>query len=86
MRPRARPERANILLSIDRAIADNNVMDNETNPNRSWWKWATTPPQSYMVYLSALVLVFVLSFYAGALKPKGSTGLGPPPVPMAPRN
>ena len=41
-----------------------------------------------MVYLSALVLVFVLSFYAGTLKPKGSTGLGPPPaqVPSPPRN
>ncbi len=62
-------------------------MDNETNP-KSWWKWATTPPQSYAVYLGALVLVFVLSFYAGTMKPKGSTGLGPPPppVPAAPRN
>ena len=62
-------------------------MDNETNP-RNWWKWATTPPQSYAVYLAALVLVFVLSFYAGTLKPKGSTGLGPPPAaaPAAPRN
>jgi hypothetical protein len=61
-------------------------MDNETN--QSWWKWAITPPQSYAVYLAALVLVFTLSFYAGTLKPKGSTGLGPPPVqtPAAPRN
>jgi hypothetical protein len=68
-------------------MADNTIVDNETNPNRSWWKWATTPPQSYMVYLSALVLVFVLSFYAGTLKPKGSTGLGPPPAttPSVPR-
>jgi hypothetical protein len=40
------------------------------------------------VYLAALVLVFVFSFYAGTLKPKGSTGLGPPPapVPSVPRN
>ena len=77
-----------MLFSIASAIADNNVMDNETNPNRNWWKWVTTPPQSYMVYLAALVLVFVLSFYAGTLKPKGPTGLGPPPaaVPTAPRN
>ena len=60
-------------------------MDNGNNP-QSWWKWATTPPQSYMVYLAALVLVFTLSFYAGTLKPKGSTGLGPPPVQTAPRN
>jgi hypothetical protein len=62
-------------------------MDNETNP-KSWWRWAITPPQSYVVYLVALILVFVLSFYAGTMKPKGSTGLGPPPapVPAAPRN
>jgi hypothetical protein len=59
------------------------MMDNESKP--SWWKWATTPPQSYAVYLAALVLVWVISFYAGTLKPKGSTGLGPPPV-QAPRN
>lgn len=62
-------------------------MDHEGNP-KDWWKWATTPPQSYAVYLAALVLVFVLSFYAGTLKPKNATGLGPPPmsVPPAPRN
>jgi hypothetical protein len=62
-------------------------MDKEDNP-QSWWKWAITPPQSYAVYLAALFLVFVLSFYAGTLKPKGHTGLGPPPapVPTAPRN
>jgi len=57
-------------------------MTNGVDP-KSWWKWATTPPQSYAVYLVALVLVFVLSFYAGTQKP---TGLGPPPaVPTAPR-
>jgi len=63
-------------------------MGNETDPNQSWWKWAITPPQSYLVYLGALVLVFVLSFYAGTLKPKGPTGLGPPPaaVPAAPKS
>jgi len=62
-------------------------MDDETNP-RSWWKWMTTPPQSYAVYLVVLVLVWVISFYAGTLKPKGSTGFGPPPVnvPASPRN
>lgn len=76
-----------MLLSIGDSIAHNGIMDNESN-SRSWWKWAITAPQSYAVYLAALVLVFVFSFYAGTLKPKGSTGLGPPPapVPMAPRN
>jgi hypothetical protein len=76
-----------LLLSIGGAILQNGIMDKETNP-QSWWKWATTPPQSYGIYLVALVLVFVLSFYAGTLKPKAPTGLGPPPapVPSAPRN
>jgi hypothetical protein len=75
-----------LLLSIGGLIAQNGIMDNESN-SQSWWKWAITPPQSYVVYLAALVLVFVFSFYAGTMKPKGSTGLGPPPapVPMAPR-
>ena len=52
------------------------------------WRWVITPPQSYMMYLAALVLVFVLSFYAGTLKPKGPAGLSPlpAPVPAAPRN
>jgi hypothetical protein len=66
-------------------------MENQTDPAasiRSLVQWAITPPQSYAVYLAALVLVYLLSFYAGTLKPKGSTGLGPPPasVPATPRN
>ena len=76
-----------MLLSIGGVIAQNGIMNNESN-SQSWWKWAITPPQSYAVYLAALMLVFVVSFYAGTLKPKGSTGLGPPPapVPTVPRN
>jgi len=65
-------------------------MENETGraPNRSFWRWAITPPQSYLIYLVCLVLIFVGSFYAGTLKPKKPTGLGPPPVaaPSVPRN
>jgi hypothetical protein len=67
-----------LLLFIERAIRQDGIMDNESK--QSWWKWAITPPQSYGVYLGALALVFVLSFYAGMLKPKTPTGLGPPPV------
>ncbi len=43
-------------------------------------RWAITPPQSYGVYLVALMLVFLLSFYAGTLKPKKAPDAGPPPV------
>jgi hypothetical protein len=74
-----------LLLPIGGSIAQNGIMDDQSNP-RSWWKWATTPPQSYAVYLVVLVLVWMISFYAGTLKPKGSTGLGPPPAQVAPRN
>ncbi len=43
-------------------------------------RWATTRPQSYVVYLVCLILVWMLSFYAGSLKPKKAEGLGPPTV------
>ncbi|MGF6433881.1 MULTISPECIES: hypothetical protein [Bradyrhizobium] len=62
-------------------------MDNDAgppNPIRRLMQWAITPPQSYGVYLVGLILVFVLSFYAGTLKPKHS----PAPsvtTPSAPR-
>jgi hypothetical protein len=52
---------------------------------KNWVQWATTPPQSYAVYLVCLFLVAGVSFYVGTLKPKKSVGMGPPPV-SAPRN
>lgn len=63
-------------------------MEIETGPGaaiRSFARWVTTPPQAYAAYFVALVLVAVLSFYVGTLKPKRPTGVGPPPVAM-PRN
>jgi hypothetical protein len=65
-------------------------MENDTGNNtnsaatpKSLVRWAITPPQSYAIYLLALVLVAGLSFYVGSLKPK--TAVGGPPV-SAPRN
>jgi len=57
-------------------------MNNRTPDNavRRLLRWATRPPQAYVVYLIALILVWVLSFYAGTLKPKKAEGIGPPPV------
>jgi hypothetical protein len=63
-------------------------MEKQTGPAaavRAFARWATTPPQSYAVYLVCLFLVAGLSFYVGTLKPKKAVGLGPPPV-SAPRN
>jgi len=68
---------------LARSFAHNRLMTNDTGPRRnprSFWRWATTPPQSYAVYLIVLVLVWLLSFYAGTLRPKKADGLGPPPV------
>jgi len=58
-------------------------MKNDAGPAagiRGFARWATTTPQSYAVYLAALVLVAGFSFYAGSLKPKKPGGIGPPPV------
>jgi hypothetical protein len=63
-------------------------MANNMDPSgmlRRLVRWATTPPQAYGVYLVTLVLVFLLSFYAGTLKPKKPPEGGTPPV-TAPRN
>jgi hypothetical protein len=68
--------------------AKENEMANQPGPAekpKTFFQWATTPPQSYAVYLICLVLVWGLSFYAGMLKPKKPVGLGPPPI-SAPRN
>jgi hypothetical protein len=60
-------------------------MDNDTAPATSLQRlmqWVTTPPQSYGVYLVALILIFIASFYAGSLKPKHTPS--PPPAATAP--
>ncbi|MCP3470418.1 hypothetical protein NLM33_08800 [Bradyrhizobium sp. CCGUVB1N3] len=58
-------------------------MTDDTEPSGTFKRlarWATTPPQAYGVYLAAVVLVFLLSFYAGSLKPTKAPEGGPPPV------
>jgi len=62
-------------------------MDNDPpNPIRRFLQWATTPPQSYGVYLGGLFLVFVLTFYAGTLKPKHVPAAPSVTAPSAPRS
>jgi hypothetical protein len=53
---------------------------NDDTSIRRLLRWATTPPQSYAVYLVLLVAVWLGSFYLGTLRPKTAPGLGPPPV------
>ena len=48
---------------------------------RGLWRWATTPPQAYVVYVLALILVYGLSYLAGTLNPKRTgSPMSPPPV------
>lgn len=59
-------------------------MANESDP-KTLWRWAITPPQSYLLYLAALIVIFAGSFYAGTMKPK-KTPVTEPPAAVAPRN
>ena len=48
---------------------------------RGLWRWATTPPQAYVVYVLALILVYGLSYLAGTLNPKKTSNpISPPPI------
>ena len=75
------------VLPFAAGLQQEHDMENQTGPAglKGLWRWAITPPQSYAVYLIALLLMFGLSFYVGTMKPKSSAGIGPPPV-SAPRN
>jgi hypothetical protein len=62
-------------------------MENETGMAatiRGFVRWSITPLQSYAMYLVCLFLVAGLSFYAGSLKPRKATGIGPPPMSAPP--
>ncbi len=58
-------------------------MTEDKSPPRTFkglLRWAMTPPQAWGVYLLAIMLVWLLSFYAGTLKPKNPPNAGPPAV------
>ena len=58
-------------------------MNDDGKPDRSLrglWQWAKTPPQVYVVYVLALILVWCISFLAGTLNPRRTGGQSPPPV------
>lgn len=59
------------------------MTDDNSPPPRSFKglvRWATTPPQAWGVYLLALLLVWLVSFYAGTLKPKKTPESAPAQV------
>jgi hypothetical protein len=59
----------------------NGVDDKPDTSLRGLWRWATTPPQAYVVYVLALILVYGLSYLAGTLNPKRTgSPMSPPPV------
>jgi hypothetical protein len=55
--------------------------ENHDRGMRGFWRWVTTPPQVYVVYVLALILVWGVSFLAGTLNPKkAGSSTSPPPV------
>ncbi len=59
------------------------MTNDKTPPPRTFrglLRWAMTPPQAWGVYLLAVLLVWLVSFYAGSLKPKKTPEASPPPV------
>jgi len=49
------------------------------NKVKTLWRWLTRPPQVYVVYLVGLLVVWMVSFYAGTLNPRKTiTPLSPP--------
>jgi hypothetical protein len=74
--------------SLRDGFAQKHLMENDSKKpsgDKNFLQWAITPPQSYALYLGALILIFVSSFYIGTMKPKNAVGLTPPPV-SVPRN
>lgn len=62
-------------------MRDENSDDNQDTGLRGLWRWAIKPPQVYVVYVLALMLVWGVSFLAGTLNPKRtSSPMSPPPV------
>jgi hypothetical protein len=76
-----------MALPLAGQFAQKQAMNDDSSQDRSLralWKWATTPPQVYVVYVLALILVWGISFLAGTLNPK-RTANQPPPAASAPQ-
>jgi hypothetical protein len=73
-----------LALPFARHFAQKQKMDNEPGARpknvKELVRWASAPPQVYVVYLIGLILVWVVSFYAGTLNPKRTLSPAAPPV------
>lgn len=56
----------------------------EQSKRPSLFRWLMTPPQAYVTYLAAVLLIGTVSFYAGTLRPNKHPGLVPAPATSAP--
>jgi hypothetical protein len=73
--------KSRICASLRDGFAQKHPMENDSkkpSDDKNFLQWAITPPQSYALYLGALILIFVSSFYIGTMKPKNAVGLMPP--------
>ena len=75
--PSAEPGQSDYFwIDLPAAIAQHRVMTNDTSdPDSSsgltrLFRWATTPPQAYVVYVLALIMIYGVTFIAGTLAPK----------------
>lgn len=62
------------------------MTDDSDRSFKGFVQWATTPPQAYLVYLIALILVWGAMFYAGTLNPKHTNTTAPSPAVTAPHS
>jgi hypothetical protein len=90
--PRHRPDQPAFGLDLFPAKLQHRRMQNQDDNKTSLgvsindlWRWSTTPPQSYLVYVVCLVLVLGLSYYAGTLNPKKKLSVTPQSTSL-PRN
>ena len=75
-------------LSIPACLKQNPPMANENDKSAGFQglvKWAMTPPQSYVVYLLGLILIYGVTFIAGTLNPKKAPPAPPPSAVSVPQ-
>lgn len=60
-------------IDLQVSIEQHRSMSSESDSSsglQKLFRWATTPPQAYVVYVLALIAVYGVTFLAGTLAPK----------------